>query len=45
MLKDRIEYIDLLYSIYSALKAEYPDTTNTDISIRQHAKEPAQPHF
>lgn len=45
MLKDRIEYIDLLYSIYSALKAEYPDKNKVDISISKKNKEVDKPRF
>ena len=44
-MKDRIEYIDLLYSIYSVLKAEYPDKTKTDISISKKNKEVDKPRF
>ena len=44
-MKDRIEYIDLLYSIYSTLKAEYPDKTKTDISISKKNQEVNKPRF
>lgn len=44
-MKDRIEYIDLLYSIYSTLKAEYPDKTETDISIIKKNQEVNKPRF
>lgn len=45
MKKDRIEYIDLLYSIYAALKSEYPNKSKVDISIKKKNQEVNKPRF
>lgn len=44
-MKDRIEYIDLLYSIYSSLKTEYPDKSKVDITFKKKNQEVNKPRF
>lgn len=44
-MKDRIEYIDLLYSIYASLKKEYPNKDKTEITIDKKNKEVIKPRF